>query len=290
MTMRLPRALVTLTLAAGAFLRQVAPQAETPRTFEVVALKPSKDDQPGARLRILPGGRVEFRNTPLSTIIFIAYQLQVFSQIDGLPDWTQAERYDIDAKAGVELPSSVWAADSPLHQMLQSMLADRSKLAARTERRRQPIYSLVKARSDGRLGPQLTLSSGDCVNTPAPPAGAGAQSNDQAPRCGLRAAIGYYAGRAVPLQRVADYIASALGRPVVDNTGVRGDVDFELRFRLEPPSGAAAAAAAPPPSSDDPAVPTLTTAVQEQLGLKVVSATAAVDVLVIEHVERPSPD
>jgi uncharacterized protein (TIGR03435 family) len=131
-------------------------------------------------------------------------------------------------------------------------------------------------------------SNGDCVNTPAPPpAAVGAQSNNQAPRCGIRAAIGYYAGRAVPLQRVADYIASALGRPVVDNTGLRGDVDFELRFRLEPPPGAAAVAGAPP-SVDDPNVPTLTTAVQEQLGLKVISATAAVDVLVIEHVERPS--
>jgi bla regulator protein blaR1 len=289
--MRLRRALVTVTLLAGTVLHQAAPLAETPRTFEVVSLKPSKEDQPGARWRILPGGRVEFRNTPLSTIIFIAYQLQVFSQVDGLPDWTQAERYDIDAKAEIELPSSVWAPDSPLHQMLQSMLADRSKLAARTERRRRPIYSLVKARSDGRLGPQLMRSGGDCVNTPAPPpAGAGAQSNDQAPRCGIRAAIGYYAGRAVPLQRVADYIASALGRPVVDNTGLRGDVDFELRFRLEPPPGAAAVAGAPLPSADDPAVPTLTTAVQEQLGLKVVSATAAVDVLVIEHVERPSLD
>jgi uncharacterized protein (TIGR03435 family) len=76
--------------------------------------------------------------------------------------------------------------------MLQAMLADRSKLTARTERRMRPIYSLVKARSDGRLGPQLMLSNGDCVNTPAPPpAGAGAQSNNQTPRCGIRAAIGY---------------------------------------------------------------------------------------------------
>jgi uncharacterized protein (TIGR03435 family) len=76
----------------------------------------------------------------------------------------------------------------------------------------------------------------------------------------------------------------------VDNTGLRGDVDFELRFRLEPPPSAVAVAGAPLPSADDPAVPTLTTAVQEQLGLKVVSATAAVDVLMIEHVERPSLD
>jgi uncharacterized protein (TIGR03435 family) len=92
----------------------------------------------------------------------------------------------------------------------------------------------------------------------------------------------------VPVKRVADFVASALGRPVVDNTGLSGDVDFELRFRVEPP--AAGVVSAPPPTADDPNIPTLTTALQEQLGLKIESTTAATDVLVIENLERPTPN
>jgi bla regulator protein blaR1 len=264
---------VAATVVAVAMFLRATPRSESPQTFDVVSIKPSLDAQPGARLRIFPGGRVEFRNTPLSVIVLIAYQFQEFSQVDGLPDWTHAERFDLDAKADVELPSSVWASNSRLPSMLQSMLTDRCRFVRHLERRMRPIYSLVKARSDGRLGPQLTLSAGDCTNSE---------------RCGIRASVGYYAGRAVPVKRVADFVASALGRPVVDNTGLSGDVDFELRFRVEPP--AAGVVSAPPPTADDPNIPTLTTALQEQLGLKIESTTAATDVLVIENLERPTPN
>ena len=188
--------------------------------------------------------------------------------------------------------------------MMQSLLADRFKLAVHSETRQLPIYALVLAKA-GKTGSQLKPDDGSCSNTsadihtlntapelpsPAPSATSGSQL-PQVP-CGALMPVPAsapgrlrIAGRKVPvalLAKMATNPASGVDRPVFDRTALTGtfDISFEWAPRLN----------GPPPSgfTPDPDGPTFTEALQDQLGLKLESQTGPVDVLVIDHVEQPS--
>ena len=138
-----------------------------------------------------------------------------------------------------------------------------------TETRELPVFALMRARRDGVVGPQLTVSSGclPATNDPSVP-------RDE--QCRVRGGFDGLTGKGVSTAGLASLLAVPVGRPVVDRTGLAGRYDFQLRYSADPAR----------PSS----FPSVFNAVQEQLGLRLESARAPVQVVVVDHVERPTPN
>lgn len=184
------------------------------------------------------------------------------AQIAGAPDWLPSERYDITAAVGSELASQTPAAlFQKLPVLLQALLEDRFKLKVHREMRDLPVYALTLARKDGTLGPQFQRSSIDC----------GADRS----KCSLQFLTGHFTAHAISVDALATFLSGPLARVVVDRTALTGLFDAELEW-------------SPDQSSTDK--PSIFAAAQEQLGLKIESARAPVEVLVIDHVERPTED
>ena len=157
--------------------------------------------------------------------------------------------------------------------MLKALLADRYRMVSRLEKREVQGYALVKNRADGRLGPNLKPTTTACV-------GPRGEANPLAIQCaGRGAAAGAVRIVGVPMAQLAALISLVVSRPVVDRTGLDGNYELELRF-----SGGAVPGALPP----DPGAPSIFTALQEQLGLKLDAERELADVLVIEKIERPT--
>ena len=163
--------------------------------------------------------------------------------------------------------------------MLRSLLADRFKLVVRQEKRELPVYALVKARSDGGLGPRMKASAVDCGPT-GRGRGAPAPGSPPGPPAGCRALITpsgvNFEGQTTA--HLATVLGMAVRQTVIDKTGLVGGFDLQLSFSPD---------SAPAPDSN---LPSLFTAVQEQLGLKLESTRAPMEVVVIDSVERPTPD
>ena len=268
----------------------VAPGAQAPASlgappaFEVATVKPNGSGDFGGSFNARPGGVLEVRNNTLRNMIRNAYQLQNF-QIVGGPDWLDADRFDVTAKAptpNMTVPE--------FRSMVQALLADRFRLVVHTETRELPIYALVLARSDGRLGPRLAQSPTDCqglaeaARRGAPPPAPGPNGR---PPCGTRTMPGRILGGAVTMADLARNLANFAGRMTIDKTGLSGPFDLELEYTPDQPPPPGLPANIPPPPVDGAS---LFTAVQEQLGLKLDSRRGPVDVLVIDAAQRPSPD
>lgn len=266
--------------------------------FEVASVRPNTSGDGKVMLGIQPGGRFNALNVPLWDLIRQAYNLQR-SQIVGGPDWLETARYDIVAKAEGEIPRSGPGAPSgPLNFMMQDLLEERFKLKAHRDTREMPIYALTLARSDQKLGQGLRSSSTDCDGFRArgrgAPGGRGAPPRamftpGERPTCGMMVGLGQVTAGAVSMSQLALMLSQFTQRIVVDRTGLKGNFDVDLTFTPERiPSGP------PPPGVQlppiDPNGPSIFTAVQEQLGLKLASERGPVEVLVIDHVERPTAD
>jgi len=270
-----------------------APSADTP-AFEVASVKPNKSGDGRVMIGMQPGGRFTATNVPLRMLIRNAYQLQD-AQLVGGPDWIASDRFDIMAKAEGDPPPTPPGTAGPIQLMLRTLLADRFKLVVHNETRELPIYALVLARSDGRLGPQLRPAAVDCAAMAAargrggpPPA---LPQPGERPTCGMRIGPGQMAGGGFPLSQFATTLSQFVQRGVVDRTGLTGNFDLDLTWTPDfqgrggpPPPGA------PDLPPIDPNGPSIFTAVQEQLGLKLDSQKGPVDVLVIDRVEQPTPD
>jgi len=260
--------------------------------FEAASVKPNKADDPGRRiLAPRPGGRFTATNVMAAELIRFAYDLPAFQVIGG-PNWLNSDRFDVVAKA---------EGDPPLAQkrlMLRRLLAERFKLTAHTETRELPIYAIVMARSDGRMGRQLRRSEADCARAAqsfAP--GIGPSPQDGPPSCGFfgfapgtdfRAGRGGIAFRGLTMAALAKIFEPMLRRSVSDQTGLTGYFDAEFDFIAElpippPPPGL------PNPTFDTPFV-SVFTVFPEQLGLKLDSRRGPVEVLVIDRAEQPDPD
>ena len=218
---------------------------------------------------------------PLRVLIQNAYQLLQDAQVVGGPSWWTSETFDIDATVAGNPPQD----QIPL--MLRALLADRFKLVVHTERRELPIYALVLARKDGKLGARIRPGTFGCLalrtrairEPPPSPAPSG-----RVP-CALRFRAGSVVGEGISLAQLADHLARFVNRVVVDQTGLAGEFDFDLewtpdQWKLD----------ASPQTPNLPNGPSLFTALPEQLGLKLESTRGRVEVLVIDSVERPTPD
>jgi uncharacterized protein (TIGR03435 family) len=173
-----------------------------------------------------------------------------------------------------------------MNAMLQSLLADRFDLAVHREQRDLPAYALVLARRDGKLGPGIHPSTKDCESAAARPLDSAAAQAEYAgcsPQMGLtRLKLGGYT-----ISFLASGLKRVLERPVVDKTGLQGTFEMELTWTPDPtmlPAGV------PAPPNIPAAGPSIFTALEEQLGLKLISDRAPVEVLVIDRLRGPKPD
>ena len=190
----------------------LAAQQPAPR-FEVASVKRNTSGNDEGSIGPRPGG-YGMANVPLRLLIIRAYELRSF-QVAGGPAWIDGERYDLDARA------SEGTSPRQVYPMLRTLLAERFKLVAHTEKREQPVYALVTARTDGRLGPQLKASTLNCSGQP-----------DQSDRCAMGGSFtgsgGMLKGVGQPLSVLATHLSTAVDRIVKDRTELTGGFDFEL--------------------------------------------------------------
>ena len=263
-------------------------------TFTVASVKPSAPTT-GGRIRMGAGPRAGGQwvavNVPVAFILTNVYpDFSRPGQIVGGPEWIHTQAFDVNAKADDNPPVDVISA------MVKQLLADRFKLKVHTESRDVDVYALVLARPDGRLGPSIKKAAVDCVAraeelkraraTGAAPSPPPAPQPGQRPECGMMSTESNGVRRVLiggnPIGAITMGIQSTVGRQVVDRTGLTGTFDIDLEF-----SGAGELAT----NADQPsALPSVFTALQEQLGLKLESRKEKMDVLVIDQVEMPTPN
>jgi uncharacterized protein (TIGR03435 family) len=268
--MDLIRTGITLMAAVGLAF----PQTETVRPkFEVVSVKPNTEGGPGMTIRPSPGGRLQVEDITVRQLIRIAYGI-LDSQISGGPDWTGSDHFDVSAKAENNV------AFDEMRPMLQSLLADRFGLAVQRNTKELPVYALVVAKGgikfpQSRPGICVTPRSDTPLPDGNPPVFCGAIQM----RRGRLDASGISVTQLVKV--LTDF--GNLGRTVVDKTGLAGTYDIHLEFAPEE-----TIAPVEPAPTVDPAIPSIFSALQQQLGLRLESSKGPVEVLVIDSVERPS--
>jgi bla regulator protein blaR1 len=299
-TVHIMAAAAVLAAAGLAAQSPQSPPAESP-AFEVASIKPNSSGDGRVMMQTQPG-RFMATNITLRLLIRNAYQLQDF-QITGGPGWIASERFDINAKMpdGFQLPPGPplpGAGPGPMQLMLRGLLAERFKLAVHNETKEAPIYALILARRDGNLGPGLKKSDVDCAAVFAAGRARGAmppppqlpQPGESIP-CGIRFGPGNLAMGGSPLSQFANSIGMFAGRIVLDRTGLAGNYDIMLTWTPDQMPQRPAGAGDQPPMINgvavDPNAPSLFTAVQEQLGLKLDSQRGPVDLLVIDRAEKP---
>jgi bla regulator protein BlaR1 len=276
----------------------VAPSPDSP-TFEVASIKANAG---GGRMGGTNApGRVDLIGMQARRLITQAYEIHD-SQVIGGPDWIGTDRFDINATMTGPTPPEVRRA------LMKTLLRDRFKLAFHTEKREMSIYALVVQRSDRQLGPGLKrIPDEECPppgsrrgagpGGPAPPPAASPFDPNAVARCGqMIVGPGRLLGHGVAIDMLARSLATlpvitSFNRPVANVTTLEGIYGFDFRFNNDlgpggpPPPGSPAAAPNAITPGDEPA---LFTALQEQLGLKLNSQRATLDVLVIDSIERPS--
>jgi bla regulator protein blaR1 len=278
-------------------------QAGGKMAFEVASIhpaKPGKFTPPSFALdpgdAPIPAGGHFFADFPLIVYLTFAYKLwptqdQNKALLAQMPKWAGEQSFVIEAKAEGN-PTK-----DQMRLMVQSLLAERFKLAVHFERRRTPVFALALAKP-GRLGPKLRPhAEGPPCDAQVPPLVPGQATTVPAvfpARCGAYAAwplpnnskvIGV---RDSTMPLIGHFLAwdGHLGRPAVDETGLKGTFDFTLEYSPE-------SDAAPGPGAEaqhEALGPTFLEAIEDQLGLKLKPTTAPLDVLVIDHVEQPSPN
>jgi uncharacterized protein (TIGR03435 family) len=260
-----------------------AQEADRP-AFEVSSVKPNTSGSNGDFVRIRAGGTLDMENVPMRSVIRTAYEVQDFQIADG-PGWMNFERYDIVAKSQRDFSYA------EMTRMLRALLEDRFRLKVHRVTREGPVYELTVARGGLKM-----QRNGDCVpsdpNQPLPPV-----APDQKPvnYCGnIRGGKQTLDGEGIPiaaagnsgLASLSGRLSAIVGRTIIDKTGLTGRFDVHLQWADEGLSARSSDSTEPNLSSDANR-PSIFTAVQEQLGLRLESAKGPVEVLVIDHLDRP---
>lgn len=258
-------ALVLVTVTHAQTGKPIASRFPGPdQSFEVASVKANRSGAIEWDFDA-PPGTVVGTNVLLRDLIRFAYYIYGGDwdvRIAG-PDWIKTARFDIDART----PGTV--AQDRAMSMLRHLLAQRFGLVVHYEQREHSVYALVFARSDRRPGPQLKPNPIDCSALSAPP-----PIDSVRPICGSRGGPGRLSGGGMGMQQLALQLASIAGRTVVDETGLGGaGFDYELRWSPDPAN---------------PDGPSIFTAIEEQLGLKLVPKSGPVEVLVIDSISEPT--
>jgi uncharacterized protein (TIGR03435 family) len=259
---------ITRRLALNAVVISALSRAQTlPKEFDVATVKPNAANDSRFMIRPLPGGRLTISGVPLKMLIMEAYDVRTF-QVSGGLGWVSTERWDIEAKAeGVQ-------GQLPIGQtlkMLQALITDRFHLEVHHETKEMTIYALVV----GKNGSKLTPHTGE------PP-----QPTDR-----LRVRPGSLSAKQIGIAALVRQLTLQLGRQVIDKTGLAGQYDFTLEWAPEPGQGGPESIGLPPDARvAQPAEsngPSIFTAVQEQLGLRLDAQEGPVDIIVIDRAEKP---
>jgi uncharacterized protein (TIGR03435 family) len=257
--------LLMFVIAGSRAPRWIAFAQERP-SFEVASIKPGDPGSHQVSMLFQPGGRFITTNAPVQMLVQFAYDVRPH-QVSGLPKSIELAGFTIEAKAGettLSPPSPEGVARYRL--MVQSLLADRFKLTLHRDTREEQIYELVVDKGGSKFKEAADTAKGS-------------------PQ-GLRLGRGQLTAMAAPMPILVNFLSQQLGRSVIDKTGLDGKYDFTLKWMPDP------LAPGSPPGSDavplDPSAPSLTEAIQEQLGLKLQPTKGPVEILVIDHVEKPS--
>ena len=260
-----------LLASCAAAVNAQAPTAPPP--YVASPMRKTVDDT-NRRTGFTPGGFTMSGGT-IRQIFQVAYPSDAQDPI-GAPAWMSAERFDLVVRfEGMPTPPEIQA-------IFREIFATQLKLKAHYERRDTPVYHLVVARSDGRLGKSVRKLDVDCDALrdrarkgeqipPMPPAANGA------PACQSKVGNGTILSGGMRFAQLASTVRNPAGRLIFDKTGLEGFYEFTFEWASGPPSAAGAA--------DER--PNIFTAFQEQLGLKLEPATAPVEVVVIDYIERP---
>jgi uncharacterized protein (TIGR03435 family) len=266
----------------------IGPAIDPESRFEVVSIKPADPSAP-LRLGMTPG-RLTLSGAPVRAVMAMVFPMQ---RVVGWPDGIDAGRYTITAK----MPDGSSIAAQQV--AIRNLLKDRFNLVTHTETRELPVYNLVLARSDGRLGPALEESSAECQATlkeyfeaarqgapaQAAPPPAVARCSSSLPGSGTFGMKGGTIGSLVNL------LPQMVGRPVIDRTGLTSLYDFTLTWMPDPAIGTSPLGLPQVPQPPaDPDAPNIFTALPEQLGLKLEAGRGPVEVVVIDRLEKPTLD
>lgn len=282
-TGRSAAALLALSSGAVSITSLHAAPQEPPPTFDVASIKRDVSGEPDMFFRIIPTLHLE--RVTLKALVIMAYRVHDF-QVTGGPDWIDSDRYNIDAKG--QPPSAVNLAYRDLQlQRLQTLLRDRFQLTIHRETKELPIYVLTVAKGGPKLHPP------DCIQRP-PGDYTIAPGKTSWAYCGLLGGgNGGIQASSTTMADFANWLSNPLSRTVVDKTGINGEFQIHLTYTPDLPAVPSPDAAGPSLADGAAAAdlrPDIFAAIEEQLGLKLNSAKGPVEVITIDHVERPSDD
>jgi uncharacterized protein (TIGR03435 family) len=269
---------VYCTVSLAAFAQNEAARP----IFDVAAIKPSSPEARGSSLNFQPPNGVRVTNMSVKALITFAYDVRDF-QVSGGPGWVESQHFDIMAK-GEPSPTTADLPSDPrkmtdqqrnlkmaeMRARLRALLEDRFKLQVHREIKEGQVYALVTGKSGSKLTPSAEGNEG---------------------RQGTSTGRGQITGYRAPIQMLVEALSAHLGRPVFDKTELAAKYDWKLQWTPESreagtPSATPAGGEASTPSA--PEGPTLFTALQEQLGLRLESRKGPIETLVVDRVDQPS--
>ena len=254
--------------------------AQSKPQFEVATIKPASPDSQGRFIRIEPGGRVRVTGMTLKDLIVFAWGVQPYEVMGG-PNWIDSDRYDINAKP--ETPPE----RKELGLLVQSLLEERFQLKTHRETKDLSVFALVLAKKDGKTGPKLVESKdGTCEEFgpghPPPPPEPG---KPPARGCGMmRMGLSQFLGYKITMASFVEALSRMLGKRVLNKTGLDGNFDVSIEFSPDEIRLAQLPPDAPRPETTGPSI---FTAIQEQLGLRLDSQKAPVETIVVDRAEKP---
>ncbi|HEV2500306.1 MAG TPA: TIGR03435 family protein, partial [Terriglobia bacterium] len=296
--------------AQNAALSEAGDANATRPKFEVASIKPNRSGDDKMNLMMSPSGRFSANAMSAKTLIELAYHLKSDDQLVGAPSWVNTEKFDIEAKADDAFVQkmrkmSFDEGGQQMRLMVQSLLADRFNLKASRETQERPVYVLVVAKNGPKLTPTKLPPPGQMGARPPGPPGHGGSVGE-----GVRMRPGQLTCMGVATSFLAEVLSrqpELAGRIVIDETGLKGRYDGSLKWTPEFQRGGMAGGPGPTEVSGpggapggngqaadgteaDASGPSIFTALQEQLGLRLKPAKGPVEVLVIDHIEPPTPN
>jgi uncharacterized protein (TIGR03435 family) len=269
------------TAPSGAVPSATTEDVKVP-AFDVVSVKPNKSGDHGVRIMFNSDG-YSATNATAKLLIQVAYGIRE-DLISGAPSWVDSTRYDFDAKvAGPDVEALKKLSPEQRRSMLQPALADRFKLKVHTETKQLPVFELVVAKGGSKL---KEATPGDVYTN-------GLKGPDGVGRAGtMRMGRGQLTAQGVPIGNLVNMLSQQLHQTVIDKTGLTGKYDLELNWTpdqgSDPMFKGADGAPQRADTAPDASGPSIFTAVQEQLGLKLQSTKGPVETLVVDHIEMPS--
>jgi uncharacterized protein (TIGR03435 family) len=232
-----------------------------PLQFDVVSIKQNHSGDERGMITFAPDSdRVVVVNAPMYRIMEFAFSLQKTALVLGAPQWTYTDRWDMEAKvSAADLPVFRLLSFEEKEHMLQQVLAERCRMQASAGKKDVPVYALSVAKNGLKMH----------------------EEKPTGPGWDMTVKRGEIRGRAVPIEALAfNMVDASLGRPILDRTGLTGTYTFDLRWTPEDDPGKEAGA--------EPQHPGIFTAIEEQLGLRLVATKGIVDAMMIDHIEKPT--